>query len=121
MITHDLGVVAEVAERVIIMYAGRKVEETSARGVFTAAMHPYTRGLLGAAPRLGSSAPGAARRRLIESPGSAPDPRTPLPGCAYAPRCAHATAICHAAPPPLRSAGLGHWIACHHASLPDAA
>ncbi len=81
LITHDLGVVAEMAQRVIVMYAGRKVEEAPVEKLFAAPLHPYTRGLLGAVPRLGSSLDGAPRARLAEIPGQVPSLIGAMAGC----------------------------------------
>ena len=109
MITHDLGVVAETCQRVIVMYAGRKVEEAPVLELFDRPLHPYTRGLLAAMPR--RCARGA---RLAEIPGMVPDLRAPIPGCAFAPRCGFASDRCRAEAPPLASFGGGHVAACWH-------
>lgn len=117
LITHDLAVVAETAQRVIVMYAGRKVEEAMVDALFADAQHPYTRGLLASMPRLGASAgdSASARARLAEIPGIVP-PLTGVPsGCAFAPRCAQATEQCTAEQPPLEAKRPGHWAACWHA------
>ena len=82
LITHDLGVVAEMAERVVVMYAGRKVEEAPVREIFARPLHPYTRGLLGAVPKLGSSLADGGRGKLAEIPGLVPSLRQPIVGCA---------------------------------------
>jgi peptide/nickel transport system ATP-binding protein len=121
LITHDLGVVAEIADRVVVMYGGRKVEEGATRRIFTAARHPYTRGLLGAVPRLGSSLAALSRARLVEIPGAVPKLRVGDIGCPYAPRCPAATEICVAANPPMTMLGDGHVVACHHALIRSAA
>src|SRR4029450_5257105 len=94
LITHDLGVVAEIAERVMVMYAGRKVEEAPVAQLFRSPRHPYTRGLLGAIPRLGSSLTGTARR-LAEIPGQVPSLKERIEGCVFAGRCPLATDLCH--------------------------
>ncbi len=101
-VTHNLAVVAEIADRVVVMYAGKVVEEGDVRSVFRAAKHPYTQGLLACLPRraLDALAPGAARR-LKAIPGQVAGPHDPLPGCAFAPRCGLALAECSAAMPPL--------------------
>jgi peptide/nickel transport system ATP-binding protein len=113
LITHDLGVVAETARRVIVMYAGRKVEEADVETLFAAPLHPYTVGLLGSVPRLAAS--GGAAPRLREIPGAVPS-LTALPaGCAFAPRCAHADARCRAEAPPYEEKRPGHAVACWHA------
>jgi len=112
LITHDLGVVAEVAERVMVMYAGRKVEEAPVAELFRAPLHPYTRGLLGAVPRLGSSLTGAARR-LAEIPGQVPGPSQRVEGCAFAGRCSLATDLCREVAPGLEEKSSRHLAACH--------
>ena len=114
LITHDLGVVAQSAHRVIVMYAGRKVEEAAVSELFARPLHPYTRGLLGAVPKLGSSLTHAERTPLAEIEGSVPDLRKPLVGCAFASRCAKADDVCLRSTPALREDGAGHWVACHH-------
>jgi peptide/nickel transport system ATP-binding protein len=112
MITHNLGVVAETCQRVIVMYAGRKVEEAPVLDLFDRPLHPYTRGLLACIPRHRA---GAARsRRLMEITGIVPDLRAPLPGCPFAPRCGFATERCHTEPPGLAEHGGGHLAACWH-------
>ncbi len=93
LITHDLGVVAEVAERVMVMYAGRKVEEAPVAELFRSPRHPYTRGLLGAMPRLGSSFTGTSGR-LVEIPGQVPSLKARIEGCVFAGRCSLATDLC---------------------------
>ena len=118
MITHDLGVIAETAQRVIVMYAGRKVEEASVEDLFARPAHPYTRGLMRALPRLDLDAERAGRReRLDEIPGIVPVLTKPIPGCAFATRCAFATEICSAEAPPLverHAPGGSHLAACWH-------
>ena len=113
LITHDLGVVAETCQRVIVMYAGRKVEEAPVLELFDRPLHPYTRGLMASIPRrrLGLAAPGAGKR-LSDIPGMVPSLLDPIPGCAFAPRCAFATPRCHADAPPLLRRGPGHQVAC---------
>jgi len=112
LITHDLGVVAEMAARVVVMYAGRKVEEADVATIFADPRHPYTRGLLGAVPRPGTA---GARHRLAEIPGSVPSLIKPLVGCAFAGRCDRAADICHRAAPAWRQIAPGHGAACHFA------
>ena len=115
LITHDLGVVAEFAERVLVMYAGRKVEEASVKDLFRTPRHPYTTGLLGAVPRLGSSlAPGAAPR-LAEIPGRVPDLTQPQQGCVFADRCPLAQDVCRRIDPALELKASAHLAACHFA------
>ncbi len=113
LITHDLGVVAETTERVVVMYAGRKVEEAPVEALFEEPLHPYTRGLMRAIPRLDVEADAAGTRpRLQEIPGLVPQLTQPIPGCAFAPRCGFATGRCAVEPPPLIDAGAGHTVAC---------
>ncbi|WP_439572196.1 ABC transporter ATP-binding protein [Phreatobacter sp.] len=115
MITHDLGVVAEVAERVMVMYAGRKVEEAPVRDLFRNPRHPYTQGLLGAVPKLGSSLDGV-QTRLAEIPGLVPSLKQRIQGCVFAGRCGFATDLCRAVAPGLEAKAPGHVVACHHAA-----
>jgi peptide/nickel transport system ATP-binding protein len=113
LITHDLGVVAEMAHRVVVMYAGRKVEEAPVEELFAHPRHPYTRGLLGSMPHLGDSV-GETGKRLVEIPGMVPSLKEELPGCLFAPRCPNASARCRSEVPPLEAHGAGHWAACWH-------
>jgi peptide/nickel transport system ATP-binding protein len=113
MITHDLGVVAEMAQRVIVMYAGRKVEEAPVKPLFRRPLHPYTQGLLGSMPRLGGVA-ADERPRLAEIAGTVPSLKEAIPGCAFADRCFLATEICRRAPPPFEAKEPGHFAACFH-------
>ncbi len=113
LITHDLGVVAETTQRVVVMYAGRKVEEAPVEVLFEEPLHPYTRGLMRAIPRLDIEADAAGTRpRLQEIPGLVPILTRPIVGCAFAPRCGFVTDRCRAEPPPLIDAGAGHTVAC---------
>ena len=112
LITHDLGVVAEMAHRVVVMYAGRKVEEATVDDLFARPRHPYTRGLLGSMPHLGDSVRGEDRKRLVEIPGVVPSLKDEQPGCLFAPRCPNAIARCSQEVPPLTAHGEGHWAAC---------
>jgi peptide/nickel transport system ATP-binding protein len=112
LITHDLGVVAEMAQRVVVMYAGRKVEEAPVRELFRRPRHPYTLGLLASVPRLGATLGHAAPPRLAEIPGTVPSLRDPIVGCAFAPRCAWAVARCRQEAPPLEAKAQGHTAAC---------
>jgi peptide/nickel transport system ATP-binding protein len=114
LITHDLGVVAEMAERVIVMYAGRMVEESEVHGLFEAPAHPYTKGLLGALPRLGASLEPQPTVRLAEIPGHVPSLRKPIVGCAFAERCAHASTRCRSETPAIFEFAPGRRVACHH-------
>jgi peptide/nickel transport system ATP-binding protein len=120
LITHDLGIVAEVAERVMVMYAGRKLEEAPVAELFRTPRHPYTRGLLGAVPKLGSSLLGSATR-LAEIPGLVPSLKHRIKGCVFAGRCLHATELCRQVAPALESKAPGHLAACHYASREAAA
>ena len=115
LITHDLGVVAEMAQRVIVMYAGRKVEEASVLDLFALPRHPYTRGLLDSIPKLGAAggaSEGAVGGRLAEIAGTVPSLVQPIVGCAFAPRCAYARERCRIEYPPLEEKARGHWAAC---------
>src|SRR6516162_8951136 len=114
LITHDLGVVAEMAQRIIVMYAGRKVEEAPIEALFARPQHPYTRGLIGSIPRLPSMRGEVATslERLQEIPGTVPGLDHLPAGCAFAPRCAHAQDHCRAKYPPLEENLPGHWAAC---------
>ena len=114
LITHDLGVVAEVAERVIVMYAGRKVEEATVVQLFAKPRHPYTQGLLGSVPKLGSSLTGETTR-LAEIPGLVPSLKRKLDGCVFASRCQYATDLCRQVVPGLEEKVPGHIAACHYA------
>ena len=116
LITHDLGVVAETAHRVVVMYAGRKVEEATVEALFERPVHPYTRGLMASIPR---GRQGARTRRLSEIPGIVPSLRETVPGqlpfqgCAFAPRCKFAAPRCHEQAPPLLQydgAGVVHAV-----------
>ncbi|MFN5456199.1 ABC transporter ATP-binding protein [Bradyrhizobium sp.] len=120
LITHDLGVVAEVAERVMVMYAGRKVEEAPVKELFRSPRHPYTQGLLGALPKLGSSLSGETRR-LAEIPGQVPDLKQRIEGCVFAGRCALATDLCRQYAPGLEQKAPHHIAACHFAAKEQAA
>ena len=116
LITHDMGVVAENADRVVVMYAGRKVEEADATRLFDHPGHPYTRGLLGSIPHLDTAARSGARRpRLNEIKGMVPSLFRLPQGCTFAPRCGLASDQCRQVAPPLEEQRPGHWIACWHA------
>jgi peptide/nickel transport system ATP-binding protein len=115
LITHDLGVVAEMAERVVVMYAGRKVEEATVNEIFARPLHPYTQGLLGAVPKLGSSLHEGGRTRLAEIAGLVPSLRKPIVGCAFAGRCGFATEVCRQVAPAIELKASAHLVACHHA------
>lgn len=106
-ITHDLGVVAEMADRVIVMYAGQIVETADVRSIFTSALHPYTKGLLQSTPRMQGSI-----EKLVPIPGSVPPAGTALPGCRFADRCPIATTECRERLPDLRVIRPGHSVRC---------
>jgi peptide/nickel transport system ATP-binding protein len=110
LITHAMGVVAETAQRVVVMYAGRVVEEAPVRELFAQPRHPYTQGLIRSIPRIDAAA--TRKPRLEQIPGVVPSPLDPLPGCRFAPRCAFARDACRAAVPPLREIAPGHRVAC---------
>jgi peptide/nickel transport system ATP-binding protein len=107
LISHDLGVIAEFADRVSVMYAGRVVETAPVAALFAAPIHPYTEGLLAAAPRLDID-----QERLPTTPGSIPDPSMIIPGCRFNPRCENAQPQCRVAAPPLEAAEAGHLARC---------
>lgn len=109
LITHDLGVVARYAQRVVVMYAGRVVETAPAAELYARPRHPYTRGLMASVPKLD----GDTGRRLVPIEGQPPDLAALPPGCAFAPRCAHATDRCRDERPELRELGAQQRIACH--------
>jgi oligopeptide/dipeptide ABC transporter ATP-binding protein len=107
IITHNMGVIAETADRVLVMYAGRIVESAAAETLFDRPMHPYTRGLLDCVPTMEQE-----RARLKAIPGGLPDPARRPAGCRFAPRCDFAAEACRAAPPLLEAMGEGHLAAC---------
>ena len=111
LITHDLGVVAETCQRVIVMYAGRIVEEAPVLELFDHPAHPYTRGLMTSIPH----GAGRRRRRLPEIQGVVPSLRDPIIGCAFAPRCSLAVEACRQTMPPIRTIASGHHVACFRA------
>jgi peptide/nickel transport system ATP-binding protein/oligopeptide transport system ATP-binding protein len=111
MITHDLGVIAEVAARVVVMYAGKVVEEAPTLAVFEQPEHPYTRGLLKSVPKLGQRA-GGRRDRLSEIHGMVPGLLDLPPGCSFQPRCGDAMPVCGRTPPPLVETAPGHHVRC---------
>ena len=115
LITHDLGVVAEVADEVAVMYCGRIVEQARVQALFAEPQHPYTVGLLGSVPRLDGDA-----TRLASIDGQVPDPLRRPRGCSFADRCPFVLERCRAEDPPLREVGAGHVSACWRAPLdPD--
>ncbi len=115
LITHDLGVVAQTAQRVIVMYAGKKVEEAGVEALFENPRHPYTRGLMASIPAVLNSG-AKADARLAEIPGTVPSLTRLPPGCAFAPRCSLAIARCREEYPPLEDWGGGHLAACWRAA-----
>ncbi|MGD9614899.1 MAG: ABC transporter ATP-binding protein [Alphaproteobacteria bacterium] len=118
LITHDLAVVAETAQRVIVMYAGKKVEEADVEELFEAPLHPYTHGLLGSIPHLaiiaGEAAAAESAGRLQEIPGMVPALTNLPPGCPFAPRCPFADDQCRTHFPPYEQKRPSHWAACWH-------
>jgi peptide/nickel transport system ATP-binding protein len=114
LITHDLGVVAETAERVIVMYAGRKVEEAAVGELFARPLHPYTRGLMNSIPRLALMRREAGQQRLQEIPGIVPALSNLPQACTFAPRCAFADDKCRGQFPPYQEKRPDHWAACWH-------
>ncbi|WP_422033743.1 ABC transporter ATP-binding protein [Reyranella sp.] len=116
LITHDLGVVAETAHRVIVMYAGRKVEEATVGELFARPLHPYTVGLMNSIPRLDLMRGQTDRtnERLQEIPGIVPPLFDLPPGCAFAPRCSRADEKCRTERPAYEEKQPGHWAACWH-------
>ena len=114
LITHAMGVVAENAQRVVVMYAGKVVEEATVDELFGNPRHPYTQGLIRSIPRVdvGGHARGAARTRLEQIPGTVPSLLNPPPGCRFAARCRYVTEACIAAEPALRTIAPDHKVAC---------
>src|ERR1700757_1592572 len=121
LITHDLGVVAEMAQRVVVMYAGRKAEEAPVGVLFRRPLHPYTKGLLASVPRLGASLESVEAPRLAEIPGTVPSLRAPIPGCPFETRCALASEICRREMPAFEEKEPGHFAACFHSDRVAAA
>ena len=115
LITHDLGVVAQTAQRVIVMYAGKKVEEASVEALFENPRHPYTRGLMASMPAVATFGSNSDAR-LVEIPGMVPSLTNLPPGCAFAPRCPLAIDRCRAEYPPLQDWGDNHFAACWRAA-----
>jgi peptide/nickel transport system ATP-binding protein len=110
LITHAMGVVAEAAQRVVVMYAGKVVEEAPVGELFSQPRHPYTQGLIRSIPRIDTAA--TRKSRLGAIAGAVPNPLDPMPSCRFAPRCPFAQAACLEAPPPLREIAAGHKVAC---------
>jgi peptide/nickel transport system ATP-binding protein len=115
IITHDLGVIAEVADDVLVMYAGKIVESAPVGALFADPQHPYTIGLLGSIPRLD-----VERERLATIEGTVPSSNHQPAGCRFSPRCPFADRRCHAEPPPLRDLGTAHLVACWKAPVEGA-
>ena len=116
IITHDLGVIAEVADQVLVMYAGQIVERADVADLFADPQHPYTIGLLGSIPRLDVD-----RERLATIEGTVPSPNNQPKGCRFAPRCPFADRRCRQEPPPFREVTPGHVVACWKAPVEVAA
>jgi peptide/nickel transport system ATP-binding protein len=114
LITHDLGIVAEMAQRVVVMYAGHMAEEAPVSALFRRPLHPYSKGLLASVPRLGASLDRAYPARLAEIPGTVPSPMEAIAGCPFAARCAFATDICRREMPAFEEKEPGHFVACFH-------
>jgi peptide/nickel transport system ATP-binding protein len=112
LITHDLGVVAEICDEVAVMYAGEIVERAPVEALFDKPEHPYTVGLMGSLPRIDQQAD-----RLATIEGVLPDMSRPPAGCRFAPRCPFVMEVCEAAPPPFVAVGAGHWSRCIRAPL----
>jgi peptide/nickel transport system ATP-binding protein len=111
LITHDLGVVAKRADRILVMYAGRPAEEADTRPLFSDTAHPYTEALLASVPRLADE----PHTRLAAIPGAPPDLTRPVPGCPFEPRCRYADELCSTVRPELEPVRVdGHRAACHH-------
>jgi peptide/nickel transport system ATP-binding protein len=110
LITHAMGVVAETAQRVVVMYAGKVIEEASVEQLFSQPRHPYTHGLIRSIPRIDKAA--VRKTRLEAIAGVVPSLLHPPPGCRFAPRCRFAMAVCTQAEPPLREVAPGHKVAC---------
>jgi peptide/nickel transport system ATP-binding protein len=115
LITHDLGVVAETAQRVVVMYAGRKVEQASVEELFEHPLHPYTRGLLKSIPSTHKNTGESEFTQLHEIAGVVPNLRDPIPGCAFADRCDMVEERCNQAYPPFEAKRAGHFVACWRA------
>ncbi len=110
LITHAMGVIAETAQRVVVMYAGKVVEEADVADLFGEPLHPYTQGLIRSIPRIDTAATGKKRLEVIG--GAVPNLLDPAPGCRFAPRCRFARAECTERTPPLREVRPGHKVAC---------
>ncbi|MFY0542596.1 ABC transporter ATP-binding protein [Brevibacillus sp. H7] len=109
MITHDLGVVAEVCDKISVMYAGEIVESSDVETIFASPSHPYTLGLMGSIPKLGAN-----EKKLRSIEGAPPDLSLAIKGCAFAERCPFRTATCLEKKPQLQEVKAGHFVSCHH-------
>ena len=114
LITHDLSIVANMADTICVMYCGKIVEKSPAYELFKKPYHPYTKGLLGAIPKLSDE-----RHVFIQIPDSVPNPMNKPKGCYFHPRCAYATDKCRECMPPLRDVGNGRQVRCHHCLKED--
>ena len=112
MITHDLGLIAETCKRVVVMYAGKVVEEASVEEIFANPMHPYTIGLLGSIPKLRTSSAAAEQGRLEEIPGIVPSLHRLPTGCTFNPRCPKVFGMCAESEPELKELSPGHFARC---------
>jgi peptide/nickel transport system ATP-binding protein len=116
LITHAMGVVAETAQRVVVMYAGKVVEEADVDSLFADPRHPYTQGLIRSIPRIDLDSDHKSRLEAIG--GTVPILINPAPGCRFAPRCRHAMSVCREREPVLREIAAGHRMACHLGEAP---
>jgi oligopeptide/dipeptide ABC transporter ATP-binding protein len=114
LITHDLSIVANMADTICVMYCGKIVEKSPAYELFKSPYHPYTKGLLGAIPKLSDE-----RHVFIQIPDSVPNPMNKPKGCYFHPRCAYATDECKEKMPALRDLGGGRAVRCHHCLKED--
>ena len=110
LISHDLGVIANMCDRVAVMYCGKVVEQGSTWDIMNNPQHPYTKGLMGAMPKIGKNA-----KLLYNIPGTVPQNHGNISGCRFAERCEYCTEICLKSPPPSQLIGTDHFICCHHA------
>jgi peptide/nickel transport system ATP-binding protein len=113
LITHDLSVIAETCDRVVVMYAGKVAEFGDVVSIFKQPLHPYTKGLIDSVPTMEK----AAKKKLTSVPGQPPDLIDPPTGCRFNPRCPFADEICRREEPPLIEEEPHHWVACHHVDL----
>jgi len=113
MITHDLGVIAEMADEVVVMYASKVVEKTDAKTIFANPLHPYTMGLLQSRPELGNAGENGSKKALYSIPGMVPSPLRFPTGCKFHPRCPNCQGICREREPELVEIAPGHEVRCH--------